>query len=620
MFAASLHNGFTNWDDGAYVTENPHIRDFSIPGLTSLWATTLRTAELSLTIFSFAVDYALWQLNPFPYHLENLLLHLANILLVFFLLRKLSGQVNAALLTALFFAIHPFRVESVVWVSQRKDVLYACFYLSTLLCYAQSVTTQSKRRYLLLASWLFFCSLLAKYAAVTLVPTLLLVDYCLDRKVSHRLLLEKTPFLLILALRLWNRYLMPQTVPQLIMGSVEAVGAPEFHLLDRMFLACYALLWYLIGLFAPLRLAIIHPFPLKTGGYLPLKFYLAPLGVLLLGLLIVLLLRKISSRREVVFGTAFFLIHIAIALHLVPFGGVSVVAERYTYLASIGVFYILSHSIAQVLARHNQYPQLMKACVVLGLSLYLVFFSGATHARTRAWKNSVTLWDAQIAVYPDYALAYNNRGTARQALFQDYQGAMADFSAAIALNPQDAAAYNNRGFLKNLTGEYRRALDDLNAAIAIQPEYAEAYNNRGLVKNNIGDYQGAVADCTRAIALNQRLAHPYYNRGSAKGMLGAYRDAIEDFSAAIALEPDFAAAYSNRGLAKGMTGEYQEALEDFSTAIALAPHIARPYYYRGNLNYMSGASGKACSDWAKAAKLGDQTASASIRRYCRGSL
>lgn len=650
IFANSLRNDFTNWDDHAYITENPHIREFSLARLKFLVVTTWRTAELTLPILSFTVDYALWKLNPLPYHAENLILHLLNTLLVFLLVCKLTRCNRTAFLTAFFWAIHPFRVESVAWVSQRKDVLYACFYLLGMLRYVDDLNTHGHLQSFFTTSILFICTLLSKDAALTFLPILFLLDYYIGRRWTARVLLEKFPLGVILLIRLWNHYLMPHPLPPLIMGNVAAQTA-SFHLFDRVFLGCYALLFYIIGLFAPFHLAVIHPFPLTTGHFLPWRYYLSGVLVALLSFAIWRLRSTIRCNKLLIFGGVFFLINIGITLHIVPFGGVSVVAERYTYLAHIGLFLVISTILTPLLDTQYQISRRKKNFLLTGLALYLSLFVISTIQRNMVWKNSLTLWNDQIQKYPEYALAYTHRGDARRKMGD--LTAVDDFTRAIALDPQNAAAYNNRGLMEAAMKNYDAALQDFHQAITLQPNLAAAYNNRGMIRNVLADYPGAIADLNAALTLQPDLAEAYYNRGNAYAMLAEYVRAIADFTHAINLSPGFTDAYNHRGKAQGLVGAYSGAIEDFTHAIALNPQQAEPYYHRGvvkalsghdkgaladftqalavhrqfadayeqrgNLYQKQGEWQRACSDWTTAKNLGNARVIAVLQQYCQGN-
>ena len=575
LYVNSLTHDFVNWDDNAYVTENPAIRDFSAGGMTALFLRTFQTAELSFTIFSFALDYHLWKLNPFPYHLENLLLHLLNVMLVFLVVRSLTRRSDLALLTTLLFAIHPFRVESVAWVTQRKDVLYAGFYLSGLLGYLAYIRNHRQRRYLILAILLFIGALLSKDAALTFLFALVLIDYYRVRPFSAQIIFEKLPFALLTTLRLWNHYLMPHTVEPLIMPGIKAAVAGDltlgFHLLDRVFLGCYALAWYILGLFAPIHLAVIHPFPVKNGNFLPLQYYASPVFLLFVWIVLVLFFKHSRSRKDIVFGGMFFLIMISISLHIVPIGGVSLVAERYAYLASIGFCFLVSQTIAHVLSNRSPSTSQIKPYVIALLVLYCMFLSIATYQRIGIWKNSTTLWTDEIDKHPEVAISYNSRG-----------------------------------YVKEQSGDYEGALEDYNTALARHPDYVEAHINRGNVRDKLGDYQGALEDFNDVLALSPRNPNVYNNRGVMKGILGEYHAAIDDFNQAIALDPENANAYINRGNAHAKTGNETQALADFSHAISLNPDLTEAYYNRAILYIKSRQCPQALRDMEHMHTLGRQ--------------
>ncbi len=212
-----------------------------------------------------------------------------------------------------------------------------------------------------------------------------------------------------------------------------------------------------------------------------------------------------------------------------------------------------------------------------------------------------------------YFLVGTNKGN-----LGDYQGAIADFNKAIAINPQLAAAYNNRGVAKGGSGDYQGAIADYNKAIAINPQYADAYNNRGIAKSNLKDYQGAIADFNKAIEINPQNANSYYNRGTTKGKgLGDYYGAIDDLNKAIAINPQNANSYHNRASAKRNLGDYQGAIADLNKSIAIDPQDALRYSKRGDIKGLSGDRQGACLDWGKASSLGYENVTKELNQFCR---
>ena len=200
-FLPSLKNGFVNWDDDCYVLNSSSISSsISASNLKSIFTSFSVGHYQPLTILSYAFDYQLFKLNPYYYHLTNLILHLLNSLLVFYLIYLLSGNIGVSFITAILFGIHPLHVESVAWISERKDVLYSFFFLLSCIIYLYYLTKERNSKYYLLSLFLFLCSLLSKSMAVTLPLLLLLMDYYLKRKPNKELLLDKIPYFFLTAI------------------------------------------------------------------------------------------------------------------------------------------------------------------------------------------------------------------------------------------------------------------------------------------------------------------------------------------------------------------------------------------------------------------------------------
>jgi tetratricopeptide (TPR) repeat protein len=359
---------------------------------------------------------------------------------------------------------------------------------------------------------------------------------------------------------------MPDVLPDASLG---------FHLLDRLFLACYAVAWYIVRLLAPIDLVVIHPFPIKNGPFLPLKYYASPVLLLFIGLLLLWQWRTQRAHKEIVFGGLFFLGTIFVALHLFPIGGVSVVAERYTYLASIGLFFLVAHGVLWVFKN----PELssMKPFVIVFLILYIGFWAVTTYQRTGVWQNSVTLWTDQISKHPQVEIAYNNRGYAQEHS-GNYAAAILDYTAAIELNPNYSKAYANRGNARDKSGDYEGAFEDFTRAIELDPADGNIYNNRGVVQGIIGQYQGALDDFNQAIALEPDDVAAYANRGNAYAKLGNPQQAFEDFHHALALNPKHMSAYFNRAILYIQQSACQQASEDIRQYQSLGGQLSAEFF------------------------------------------
>ena len=320
----TLKNGFVNWDDEYYVVSNALLRG---PQWIGIFTRPVVSNYHPLTVLSLAANYAISGAEPWSYLLFSLLLHLANTVLVFWFAWLLSDKKGwVALFTALLFGIHPMHVESVAWISERKDVLYTLFFLLSLIAYWKYLQTDRSAAY-----WacflLFACSLLSKPAAIVLPLVLLLLDYWKERPFTRRVVLEKIPFFLVGGLF---------AVVTLKLQSVTAMSSLDLYpFWVRLFFASYAIMVYFAWFFVPYPLSAFHPFPLPD--HLGWTVYLSPIFLLAL----IFLIWHFRKNRVVVFGLLFFLVNILLVLQLVPIG-FTIVSERYTYVPYIGLAFLVA--------------------------------------------------------------------------------------------------------------------------------------------------------------------------------------------------------------------------------------------------------------------------------------
>ena len=564
-FLPSVRYGFMDWDDNAYVTENAMIRDSSLQGVGALFGTFIEGNYQPLTIASYTLDYRLWKLDPRGYHITNVVLHTLATVSVFAFVFLLTGSAALSAITSLFFGIHPLHVESVAWVSGRKDVLYALCYLLSCAAYVLWLRARGPGRPLLYAATLlgFLLSLLSKGMAVTLPVALLAVDLYLKRGWNLKLLLEKAPMFLIAIV---FGYL--SVVAQTRQGAVQALAS--YPLYERILFACYGISAYLIRAIAPAGLSAFYPYPLKTAG-VPLLYALAPLGVLVLGAAIAWIARK---ARAALFGALFFLVNVVLVLQLFPVGS-AVIADRYTYLSFVGVGLILASAyrlLARALAERLPSAKAALTAVLVAAS-GLAFF--ATRARSEIWRNNVTLWTDVLSHYPTLPLGYTKR--ARTYMLEgDNERALRDVEKAIALDPNDARALTMRGTIRFIQGDNAGALSDLTKSVSLQSDDPVAWNSLGAVHLTVGDRETAQADFTRAIERNPGYAEAYLNRALARGAASPV-NAIEDFDAAIRFQPGNAKAYLWRSGARMQLGDRAGALQDARQAQALGYPVDHAY-------------------------------------------
>jgi protein O-mannosyl-transferase len=322
---------FLNWDDNEYIVNNLSIRDLSWNGIVNIFSHYQVANYHPFTTLTWAIEYNLYGLNPAPYHYFNIFLHLVNTLLVFILAYRLIKSIWPSALVALIFGIHPMHIESVAWVSERKDVLYTLFFLASLITYINYLADKKHLKWYFVTLILFMLSLLSKSAAVVLPLVLFLLDYFQGRKFGKKTVLEKVPFLLLSILFGIIAFIAQQ--------SLNAVNPlTEYNILDRILIVAWSFVYYLISAIIPYELSAVHFYPEKIGNMLPWFYYVAPLVLLVIGFLIY---KEKSFRKELIFGFLFFLINIILVIQLIPLGR-SMVAERYTYVPYIGLFMMLA--------------------------------------------------------------------------------------------------------------------------------------------------------------------------------------------------------------------------------------------------------------------------------------
>ena len=608
VYIPSLGSDFTNWDDQAYVMENPLIAH---PSLQAVLGNPVAGNYHPLTIWSLALNYRLSGLNPVSYHWLNLLLHLANTALVFLFVRQVSkGRLWAAIATSLFFGIHPMHVESVAWIAERKDVLYTLFYLIGLIAYVRYV--DRKQRPALGVAWIaMILSVASKPAAVVFPLTLLAIDWFRRRAMTPAVLLEKAPFLLI---SVAAGLVTLQTQHEL--GAMAVQWSP----VQKLIFALYGTAMYVVKLFLPFRLSAIYPYPNVVHQSLGLEYYAAGIAVVVLLPLLVYWGRRFPV---ILFGLAFFFINIFLVLQFVTVGQ-AVMADRYTYIPYIGLFLALTWWLDErpgaIPVRIPVKPVLV-GCLLLLLPLCLV----QTWNRVGVWKNSITLWNDVIAKYPRRIVdAYSNRGNYLDRVAGRPNDALADFDQALALNPRVARLWLNKGTVLAGLGQNDSAYVCFERALEIKPDYAEAIGNRGGIKLRRGDLAGAIADFTRAAALEPGFRDAYTNRALAYSFTHEYEKEIADLRRALELNPldpenhKFVGAI---GIALDGLSRHREAIPQYDEAIRLTPdrdpRVGGYYLQRSFSWWALGDKPRALADAREALARGSRVDSAYLRELGR---
>lgn len=574
LYWRSLYNDFVNLDDNEHVYKNPVIRSLAWDNIKEMFTGARMGNWIPLTQISFALDYHFGGLEPFGYHLTNLLLHILNTLLVFWLFLLLSRNAVFAFLVGLMFSFHPLHVESVAWITERKDVLYAFFYLISMISW-YFWRKKGKWGFLIITYLGFILALLSKSMAVTLPVVLIIVDHYYFSKPVKKVIADKAVFFLLA--------LGAVIITWKATYSTTAVYT-QLNIFERLLMANYAFWFYPFKLLFPFRLSAIYPYPQDINQALPTYYYLLPL--LTAGLIMVI--RKVKNEL-VHFGFWLYFIMILPVLQLLPLAGSSLTCDRFTYLPGIGIFLV----ILAIFKFKTQYWVIGVLCV---------FWAVLSWLRIGVWENGIILHSDIIAKYPEVELPYINRGKAYGEQ-GEHGKAIADFSSAIKVKPGSADAYNNRGNEYSDLKDFEMAIADLSKAIELRPDFTEAYNNRGHAYMGAGQNEAAEADFTQAVKLKPEYASGWYNRGNLYRQTGRYEAAIADYDQALKLDAGMTEAYNNRGTAKTMAQKYQEAIRDFGKALELEPGNVSFLNNRGNAYKDMGNSNLAIADFNEAIRL-----------------
>ncbi len=525
-YLPALRGGFI-WDDDSYVTENPTLR--SLGGLEAIWLKPGATYQYYPLVFtSFWVEHHLWGLQPFGYHLVNVLLHAVNAVLLWRVLRRL--EIAGSWWAAAIFALHPVTVESVAWITERKNTLSGLFYLLAALAWlrfrpltAGKTTRATDWRFYWLALGLFVCALLSKTVTCSLPAVLVLLIWWKTGRLEKRDGLALAPwFVLGVASGFMTRWMEQHLV---------ANGADwELSFVQRCLIAGRALWFYAGKLCWPRQLTFIYPrWEIDAGAAWQYSFPLAALVVL-----VALWFLRARIGKGPLVAVLFFGITLAPALgfaNVYPFR-YSYVADHFQYLAIIG---LITLAVGAGVAVFRQAGQRSRKLGTLAATIVLLLLGTATWQQARAYHGLETLWRDTLAKNPNAWLAHNNLGTVLRQ----------------ADKPEEAI------------GHFTQALQ-------IKPDLAEAHYNLGVTLAQLNRTQEAIEHYERALQIEPDFAEAHYNLGVALAESGRVPEAMKHWEQALRFKPDYAEAHFNLGLTLAAQGQTIEASEHYRKALDLA--------------------------------------------------
>ena len=556
------HHDFIGFDDPLYVTDNRYVRD----GLTFegiVWSFNFADKEKTywhpLTWLSHMFDCHLHGLNPGGHHRTNLILHLVNTLLLFLVLRKLTGALWKSAFVAALFALHPVNVDSVAWIAQRKNLLSTGFWMLTILAYVNYIKQPNLFKYLLTLA-IFCLGLMTKPMLVSLPFVLLLIDYWpLGRfdfkglRTFFHLVLEKIPFFILSAFSIIISSLSVKTFGT--MASIESIPMTL-----RFGNALVSYIKYIGNMLWPYNLAIFYPYPQVVPGWQAIG---AAAGIAVVTISVLLVIR---TKPYLGIGWMWYLGTLLPVMGLVQVGLWPAMADRFAYIPFIGLFIMVAWGIPALVTDSRYKDKALAIIAVFLLSIFMV----TTWVQAKYWKESITLYQHAVDVTENNDAMHYNLGVTYAAQGRFTQ-AIRHYSKALRITPNFVQAHNNLGTAYLKLGRTAEAFQHYREALQIDPDFAEAHCNLGKILVEEGKSTEAIRHFREALRIDPDFTEVHYNLGNALAKEGRSKDAIHHYLAALRINPDFSKAYNNLGLILITQGKIGGAITCFKEALRIDP-------------------------------------------------
>ena len=595
-FYPALQNSFVNWDDYKNIVENPHYRGLGWTNFRWMFTTFHMGHYQPLSWVTLGLDYVFWGMNPFGYHLTNLILHGANALVFYYVCLRLLSLLNttpsthkthalpiAAVLAALFFAIHPLRVESVAWVTERRDVLSGFFFLLTILFYLKAVTVgeaeSGRRQWMALSLISYVLSLLSKASGITLPLVLVVLDVYPLRRLgqdpkrwlaleSRKIWREKIPFL-VLALGAGIVALMAQ-------HQAKAIRPLEqYDTASRIMQSLYGVGFYLRKTVLPFSLSPLYEVS-QTPDPWRWSFLLS--GIVVVGITVALFFQR--RRWPAIFASWMVYVILLLPTSGIAQSGPQLVADRYSYLSCMvwalggsGAFFRLWQ-----LSWNRDVSRRLFDSVVVFIALFLMGLGVLTWKQTQVWHDSEELWRHALSIDRESSFAHNNLGNALAAQGR-FEEAIDQFQRALRIDSNDPDATYNLGNALAQQGNFEAAGKQLQQALQINPGNAMAAYDLGNVRARQGRFEEAIDQFQTALKIDPGLARAHYNAGSLLTQQGKLDEAIAHFRQVMLLAPEDARPPYHLGQIFSRQGRLDEAIRNYRLALRIDPSNLKARYY-----------------------------------------
>ncbi len=551
------------WDDDDHLTANPAMT--APHGLKMIWSSLAVSRYYPLTLTTFWFQRRLWGLHPMPYHLVNVLLHAANGVLVFFILRRL--RIRAAWLAAMVWALHPVNVESVAWITELKNTQSGFFFFLSVLCFLQ-FDAGARRRWYGLALLCGLAALLSKPSTVVL-PLALLLCVWWERGSWRRMDILRTAPFFMLALGMSGLTVVEQR------GHIQGTGTAEWNLgmAERFVMAGKAVWFYTSKTLWPARLTFVYPHWNLDAG---LFWSWLPLAGLVVGGGLLWGWRRQSWARAGLFGGGFFVLALLPVLGFfdVYYFRFSYVADHFQYLACIGLISLAMGTVTAICERAGQRGR--EGGTVAAASLLLVLGALTWH-QAGIYQNWETIWRDTLAKNPQCWMAHNNLGN---AFFHEgnISDAIGQYEQALRLRPEYPDALNNLGNALVQAGRIEEAIARYEQALRIRPDLPQAHYNLAIALEQVGKTGEAIAHFEQALRINPDYADAHLNLGNTLEGAGRSGEAVAHFEQALRIKPDYIEAHFNLGNLFLKEGKLSDAIGQYEQALRIKPDLPQAHY------------------------------------------
>jgi len=598
IYGQGIAHDFVTWDDGLYVTNNPHVQNgLTGPGLIWAFTTTKASNWHPLTWLSHMLDCQIYGLHPGGHHLTNLLFHATNTILLFLILAQMTNRPWPSLATAALFAVHPLHVESVAWVSERKDLLSTFCCLLAIGAYTQYVKKPTIVRYTALTI-LYALALMAKPMAVTFPFVLLLLDYWPLRRMTTsgtlpitrlgRLVAEKTPLFIVSFAICIVTYAVQKHSGSIITGETIPLRA-------RLSNAPIAYIFYLAKMFFPKNLAVYYPHPLEVR---PLGQVIGALALLFLVTALVLYTRK--KQPYLLIGWLWYLGALIPVIQIIQVGRAAY-ADRYTYIPLIGIFIMISFLMADLAKTNTK----RRKTIITAAACALLALTTAAAIQTHYWRDSLTLFTHAIKVAPQDPVAHTNLGLAL-ANTGHTQEAIEHYNTALQIEPAYTIARNNLGILLENQGRYNEALEAYRETLRYDPHYLDAHNNLGAALLSRGHIEEAYQHFTQALQTEPENIQVQNNLAKLYFLQGKYEETIRICLSILELTPRNPDLHIDLGAALANTGQLDQAIAHLTQATQLDPTETKAYFNLGRIFLHQKKYNQAATQFEKVLQLNPQ--------------